>query len=312
MSAEKLISAYTKIYAKSETEIKEKLFTTDAEGKLELNDDSVTVLLSWDEAKVKAAKDKETTAFNNGHKKAQGEALTNLEKTYREAGLLSDSETSADVIAKFEALKSAGVKASLTDDDIKKHPLFLSYEAKVKTEYLPKAEHDAKIKEFADQLAAIDNGKKFATVDEKALSLFNTADYIMSDDPARKQNQVKVFLKELKNRFDDVEITADGTVILIKDGKRLEDAYGNLIIFDSIVADVAGSLYDKKAQGAAGSAGNKNDPPKTVAAKIVFKATTIAELTAERSKLQALATTPEEKIAISKAALEYEKIIKGK
>jgi hypothetical protein len=306
--SEKQILVLTKVYGKTEAEVKEKLFT-EKDGVLIPNDDFDSIVLSWDEARVAAWKKKETTANDNGYKRAQKEILTGVEKMYRDAGIIADGETTEAVIEKFEQLK-LNSKTTLTDDDIKKTKLYLDFEAKVKKEYLPKSDHEAKLAEFSQKIKDIELKEMSISVNDEAAKSFNPNDFMLSEDPTRRQNQVNEVYEKLNKMYDSIEKSEDG-IVLIKNGKRLEDTHGNPKKISDLIEGITLSLYDKKAQGAAGSAGNENKDPKKQTGKIVFTATTRKELAAERNKKQSEAKTPEERMLISQTALAYEKTLKS-
>lgn len=299
---DKQIAVFTKFFGKTEKEIKEKLFT-DVEGVLTPNEDYVTILLTWNEERVAKYKTKETTAYDNGFKKAQKEILSGVEEKYREAGIIKEDETVDNVVEKFESLKAIPPKKST--DEIKKHPDYLALEATIKKDYVPKTEYEKAIAEFDGKIKATEKEKKYNKVKEIALSKFNPDDYILSSDPKVRQNQINTILEKTLTQFDDVELPDDNSVVMIKEGKRLEDAHGNLIQFDNVIQNIAGSLYDKKAQPPAGSAANKNKVQSdTGGVKYNFTSTTRDGILTERNKLQSEAKTPEEKMGIAAAAQE--------
>ena len=307
MSVEKLVSAYTKVYGKPESEIKEKLFT-EVDGNLTLNDDADTVIISWDEERVNRFKTKETEAYNKGHKTAKKESLTDYEKALKAAGILDESDSGHEsIIAKFETIKAEKVKGSITDDDVKKHPAYLAYEEKVKKEYLPKSEHDTKLAEFQAKLDNISKTEKVSKIKDSALKNFDPNDYILSETPEVRQNQINIIIDKILSQFEDVEFVGD-TVVMIKDGKKWEDEHGNTRSFKTLIDTVAGTLYDKKAQSAKEGAGNKNKvDPKNNQPTILFTGKTLSELTSERNRKQSEAKTNEERLLIGKIFLEYKK-----
>jgi hypothetical protein len=307
MSVEKLLTAYTKVYGKPESEIKEKLFT-EVDGNLTLNDDADTIIISWDEEKVNRFKTKETEAYNKGHKTAKKESLTDYEKALKAAGILDEADSGHEsIIAKFESIKAGNTKAALTDDDVKKHPAYLAYEEKVKKEYLPKSEHDAKLAEFQSKIDNISKAEKVQKLKEAALKYFDPNNYILSETPEIRQNQINTVIEKILNQFEDAEFVGD-SIVMIKDGKKWEDEHGNTRSFTVLIDAVAGTFYDKKAQSAKEGANNKNKTEgKNNQQTVLFTGKTLSELMTERNKKQSEAKTAEEKLLIGKIFLEYKK-----
>ena len=275
---EVLLSLTTKMLNKTDDELTALLY--DKEGKLK--EDAATLLIESDAARVTRLKEESTTKFNDGHAKGKSESLSKQEKDFKEkTGFVSDLTGNDLYIAYADSLKTA---TKITDDDIKKHPLFLSLE----TSSVPKEDYQKIMDDF-------DNYKKDQT---KGTVLKDVQTDAWSDTLKRNPNiekgvvgeqRRKDFLEKLGEY--DYEIVNNEKIVL-KDGKRLETPHGALINFNSFVEGLANKHFTFAAQNPKGSAGNHNKNTATPQ---------IPTTKAEYSRMVAEAKTPEERIAIKQA-----------
>jgi hypothetical protein len=252
----------------------------DKEGKLK--EDAATLLIESDAARVTRLKEESTTKFNDGHAKGKSESLSKQEKDFKEkTGFVSDLTGNDLYIAYADSLKTT---IKITDDDIKKHPLFLSLE----TSSVPKEDYQKIMDDF-------DNYKKDQT---KGTVLKDVQTDAWSDTLKRNPNiekgvvgeqRRKDFLEKLGEY--DYEIVNNEKIVL-KDGKRLETPHGALINFNSFVEGLANKHFTFAAQNSKESAGNHNKNTGTPQ---------IPTNKAEYSRMVAEAKTPEERIAIKQA-----------
>lgn len=202
------------------------------------------------------------TKFQDGYKKAKGEALTDFEKSLREKYKVSDETLQGESLIETiladhvtEATKGIeGKKGAITDDEIKKHPLYLKLESDKS-----KAIAD-NTKEWEDKLKEAQKGFEkaniFSTVKDKALSMLSGDNYVFPDDAEIATNQKQWFLNDLKG-FDFE--TADGVTYPIKDGKRIEDAHGHAVTLDEFLKGKLAKSFPIKINNGGANAGNNNN-----------------------------------------------------
>lgn len=241
----------TKLFNKTEQEIADLIFDGD-----NIKENAFNDLIALDAARVKRYKDEQQKFFDNGYSKGKKETAETWEKQVKELhGIDADSTGEELIAAVREHLeKSKGSKSKLTDDDIKKHPLFLEVEKNTRKQWEEKL--SAKQKEFEDYKTGIERSTRVNKAKDKVNEIFAALNPILPKDPARAENQKRIFLSQ----FDgfDYELTDDGIVIL-NEGKRMEDAQGYPVKFDDFVKEKVTSLYDLQAQNPKGSSQNSND-----------------------------------------------------
>ncbi len=81
----------------------------------------------------------------------------------------------------------------------------------------------------------------FAKVSSHAMEIFNTLKPVLSQDPAKAKNQMQDFADKLKSYEYDIQ---GEQVIVLKDGKILEDNHGHRVPFEKVVKETAERYYD--------------------------------------------------------------------
>lgn len=220
----------------------------------------LTALLEKDKDRVALlTKSKPGQTFQDGYKKAKAEVLTAFEKEVREKyGVDDETLTGVELVAKVIETEAAeaGKKVAITDDVIKKHPLYLRLEKESKkaltdkeTEWKGKLE--AKEKEFK-------KAESFGSISTSALDLLMELNPVLSTNPKVAATQQADFLREFKEM--DWEKQTDGSFIAIDaEGKRLEDAHGHPITLEDLVKQKAENRFDFKANN---GGENPGDDPK--------------------------------------------------
>lgn len=208
-----------------------------------VKDNAISELTSWDANRVKSLKDKDQLTFDNGYKKAQGEVLTKQEKKLKETFALDTESTGDELISELKiAVASKNPIGEITEDVIKKHPAYLSLEkAKAKEVKEAKESADQKINEFTAEQT---RKERFAQVAEKALEIVQSKNPILPSDAAKAKRRLTVDVVDPLKGYD-YEINGDEIVIL-KDGKRLEDAHGHPVKFEDHVLNTASQSLDFK------------------------------------------------------------------
>lgn len=204
-----------------------------------LKDNALQTILEKDADRVKSIKPDTTDIFNDAHKKAKAEVMKNLEKEFAEKTSFKSDKKGIELFLAYaeEQRKKAG--DTITEDEIKKHPTYISAVDKLTQE--KEEAVAAKEKEFNDFKQEQSKRETFSSVSSKALEVFNSLKPMLSKDAAKAKNQMEDFVAKLKSY--DYEIQGDKVVVL-KDGKVVEDAHGHRISFENIVKETAHKYYD--------------------------------------------------------------------
>lgn len=196
------------------------------------------------------------TAHDDGYKKAEKKVKTEVETTLKEKFEIDSDKQGEDLfdeIIENVSKKDTGKKGQLTDDDVKKHSLYLQLEKQLKEkETSVKAEYEQKIEALQKQYS---REKVVGTVSNKVLEIFESLNPVLSSDAAKAANQKKAFAERF-NGYDWEE--ADGEFYPVKDGKRMEDDHGHAITLSGLVKSTAETLYDFKAASDRTSPGEKD------------------------------------------------------
>lgn len=191
--------------------------------------------------------------FQDGYKKAKGEVLTDFEKEVKaKFGIESDKtgQELVDFIVQEKSKKSGG--GGTSEDEIKRSKPYLDLEQKWQTDF-----NKLKTEAEAEKNAIIDGYKKektFSDVSQKALTIFNGLNPILPQNKAVADNQVNNFMNSLKGF--DFDIQGD-RIVVMKDGKVVQDAHGNSRSFEDIVKTEAAGLFEFKANNGGSGSGNE-------------------------------------------------------
>lgn len=220
-----------------------------------LKEDVVSLLESKDAERVKRIKEEATKdAFNDGRLKSKAETLTKFEKEFKEkTGFKSDKQGVELILAWGEELQKSS-KSELTDDVIKKHPIYLNMleaKEKEKTDAIINKEN-----EFNQFKSEIKNKETFTSVSNKALEAFNSLKPILSTDQNKAKAQQELFIEKLKGFEYEIQ---ENRIVVLKDGKPYEDKHGNPVKFENLVRDIADKYYDFHKGESRSSSGNGGD-----------------------------------------------------
>lgn len=210
----------------------------------------ITRLLERDANRVTALKKASdmTGKFQEGYAKAKKEERAAFERELKEKWEIDSELTGIDLIQHILEVKApeAGKgKTALTDDDVKKHQAYQALEAKYKKDLKAKDDdYTAKIEEINNKRS---KEETFNTVKAKALTLLEGLNPILPGTPEVASNQKNWFISALQGM--DYEIQGD-RVVVMKDGKVVEDEHGNSVDFDSFVKSSAAKVFEfKKSNG---------------------------------------------------------------
>lgn len=265
----------------------------------DLKDDALKTLEKADADRVQTLKGDSKTIFDNGYKKAQGEVLGKLEKEISDKYDIKSDKKGIELFDEIIELKTT--PSDLTDDKIKVHPLYRNLEKesakKIKeAEDAAQSKIDAKEKEITRN-STLSKIKALADAKLKELKpIFNTI------DPTKVQNQIdKLLLSELNGY--DYEIQGED-IIVMKDGKRLEDPHGKAISFDDLVKKTAATNWEfEEGTGRQGSGADNDDPAKkaAAAAKQTKYTGVVPKTDEEYSKAFSAITDKKERVLLTEA-----------
>jgi hypothetical protein len=255
--------------------------------------DALDNLLNKDTSRIQKFKDERQVYHDNGYKKAQKEALTKLEEQIKEAFEISSESKGIDLIQEIVNTKVSSTEG-LAEEKVKVHPTFTKtvneLNKKIKeTESAWKDKYEAREKDLSKQNA-------FQGVKTKAKNILENLKPILPSDNTKAEKQLTWFFQELGQfEFDD----QDGTILIMKDGKLLEDGHGNRINFDSFIKDKAASIWDFQQGTKKEGTGNGKDGKALPADKAGSSTIKAPKDKTEFARMIAEAKTPEERVEIS-------------
>lgn len=219
-------------------------------------DSVIGTITGLDTARVKTLNDKiEKDKFQEGYKKAKAEVLDAFEKEKKERfGITSDlkgQELDDFIIA--EKMKEAGVTG---EDAIKKTPTYLNLEKSMKDQL--KALKEAGDKQLKELETSYKKEGTFNKVGASAMDILTGLNPILPKNAAVAETYKKDFMNELKGYEYDMQ--DDGTILISKGGKRLEDNHGNALDWEDHVKKIAGTRFEFAVNNGGENGGGKNNP----------------------------------------------------
>ncbi len=204
-----------------------------------IKDESLQTILDLDVKRIAGAKPDTKKFFDDGYKKASSEILNKRDKELSEKFGIKSDKLGVELVNEIitEQVKKAGV--DLNDETVKKHPLFISTVDKLtKDKDDAVAAESIKLTTFQKELK---HKETFNNVANKAMSYFNSLKPILSNDATKAENQRALLTEKLGGYEYDIQ---GDKIIVLKDGKVLEDDHGNRIPFEKVVKQTAESYYD--------------------------------------------------------------------
>lgn len=243
------------------------LFTKKEDETEELNDKALDILLNDHAETVKTAKANEKLLFDNGYKKAQIEVLSKLEKDLSEKFEFKSDKKGLELIEEIVISKTKAPE--LDEDKVKIHPLFIKTE-KESAKKIKELEESFKTK-FEEREKELAREQTFNTVTKKATDLLKTFKPIFGTaDEAKIQNQIERLLMGDIKSYEFLD--QNGELIVMKEGKRLEDLHGKPISFEALIKENAAKHWDfEEVTGRAGAGANNDEAAKAAAAKLAGK-----------------------------------------
>jgi hypothetical protein len=253
MDYKQILTNYlTKTLGKSDAEISEMLFKKSDDGTLteELSETALEQLEQAHAQHIQSVpSDELKKQFDEGHKKGKFEALSQeeeyIKKTYGVEG-----KGIRDMVA-----KAAQKSATLKEDDVLTHPLFVQTKADLEAQ-IEAAKQEA-ANEVAKVTGQIEKGARFNQALPKIDAALQEAGVnLESMRPQAKQ----AFLAQFANR--DFEIKETGIFIKDETGNLLKDAHGNPVKLENHVKATAPDWFPIEKQPIRQAPGNDpTNPP---------------------------------------------------
>lgn len=205
----------------------------------EAPDETIAEVMGLFKAKVD---DLKRTNFDQGHQKAAKEVKFAFEKDLKEKYGVSSDKIGLELIAEIVAAQT-GSTGKGSDDDVKKHPLFLKLEADSK-KALAETEmnHKAAFKKLEESIATSALLKEVSAI---GIAEFEKLNPILSQDATKASKQKALVAKQLEGR--SFQKVGNDFLILKEDGSRLEDEHGNPVRLSNLVKEISDDLgFDYK------------------------------------------------------------------
>jgi len=228
----------------------------------ELKSDALSVL----ETKAKDNVSKFKGKFDEGHKAGTREALSRLEKEFKEkTGFESDAEgvqlfmdyadsNVADAVTRLKPNE-------MTEDDVRSHRLFLDMEGK-----LSKAEKE-RLQAIEDAVSGVKSEfqkkEMFGEIKKRATKQLMEMKPVLSEDETKRGNQLGLLYGELSGY--EFQERSDGEVVLLKEGKPIDDDLGHHMTLSKFVGSAANKYYDFM------QSDNRQAPPPKTGQQATFK-----------------------------------------
>lgn len=197
-------------------------------------------------------KPKPGQTFQDGYKKAKAEVLTTLETELKEKYNLSTDATGLELVEEAINAKSGNKGAKLSDDEIKKHPIYQQLEKDLRKQLKDKdAEMETKVTELQ---TSFQKNQVFADVSKDGLQMLDGLKPVLPNSPTVAGTLKNKFVEEFK--VFDYEKQADGKWLVMKDGQVQKNAHGHTLYLEDLVKEKAGNYFEFQQNNGGGNAGN--------------------------------------------------------
>ena len=268
------------VYKMPETEVAE-LLKTEADEPID-EEKILKIILEKDQArisKIKTDSSANPAKWNEAVGKATKDVWSKVEKSLKDEFDV-DSELKGEELLSFisesakEKMKASGQPGTITDDDVKKHPVYVKAENDFKKKIVEK---DNEMKTAVEAAEAAQSRKEFIAKMRKAalIKFKDLSDVILPTDAQKAEKQIQ---KLLIDELDAYEFQDDGNDSFLplykegdKKGNRVEDGHANAIGFDALIEKIAKSNFEFKVATDRDSPGNgkpKEDEGKNAGKKL--------------------------------------------
>lgn len=212
-------------------------------------------ILAKDVERVEQLKSLDTGKFQEGYAKGKKETLTDFESKIKSKYKIETDTQGVDLIDELvnQKINLVKEKSKMTDEDVKAHPVFQQMESKLLSNIDEvKTTYEEQIENLQNEFK---NKQTFNSVTQKAMQIFEGMNPILPSDKGIAQSQKNWFINSLKDyEFSD----ADGKLVVLKDGKVVQDEHGNTRSFEDVVKSTASSMFEFKKNNGGGNEGGNN------------------------------------------------------
>lgn len=203
----------------------------------EVKADALSVLLSKDKEKVETLKGDKKSSFDDGYKKATSEILSKRDKELKEAYGLSSDSKGIDLVKEIIASNTKSVEGG----DVTKSREYIEMVEQKDKESL-EALQELQSKWDAEKLE-IERERTFSEVGNKALSILEELNPILSADAVKAGNQRKLFIDLVKSA-SNYRVSDLGIEVLDNEGNIKQTEHGHRVKFTDHVISVANGIFD--------------------------------------------------------------------
>ena len=192
--------------------------------------------------------------FQEGYKKGKEESLSKLEKQIKEKYGIQSDKLGVELVEEIISEKSKPVETD--EETVKRSKTYQDLETRLKQEL--KTQKEAYEQQIADINSQTQREKTLSVANKKALEIFAGLEPVLPTSKQVADNQIGWFLKSMEEYEFDVQ---DDRIVVMKDGKVVQDGHGNSRTFDDIVKDKAGKFFEFKKNNGSGNDGGGGTPP---------------------------------------------------
>ena len=208
---------------------------------------SLTAAEKADTSRVTKLKEENDSQYKRGQKEVATKFETKLKEKY---GVSSD-ETGVDLVdliltTELEKVKGKG------DEDITAHPEYLKL--KSESDRMLKAKDKEWQKKIEDLELKHARESMFSKVKERAFAELDNLRPILPEDAKKAQKWKEKYIEDFR-AYDFTE--QDGMIVVLKDGKPLQDSHGYNKSFADLVKETAAEIFDFQTAESRSSAANQ-------------------------------------------------------
>lgn len=199
--------------------------------------------LELDKERIQAINQKGKDKFDQGYSKAKKEVLSDYENQIRTSFGIDDEELKGvdlvNKVVEINSKKAKGDISKLTEEEIKSLPAVISLLNQKEKSW--KEEKETLENDYNTKIKTFQRNEVIGRVSKKGLSILDSMNPILSENPVVKQNQLKRFTDAIAEL--DYQEEGDSFIPLV-DGKRKENAHGHGVSFEQFVKDIATQNFD--------------------------------------------------------------------
>ena len=208
---------------------------------------SLTAAEKADTSRVAKLKEENDSQYKRGQKEVATKFETKLKEKY---GVSSD-ETGIDLVdliltTELEKVKGKG------DEDITAHPEYLKL--KSESDRMLKAKDKEWQKKIEDLELKHARESMFSKVKERAFAELDNLRPILPEDAKKAQKWKEKYIEDFR-AYDFTE--QDGIIVVLKDGKPLQDSHGYNKSFADLIKETAAEIFDFQTAESRSSAANQ-------------------------------------------------------